>query len=317
MADHAQHRTLPDERGQAAIVALGLVIVVAALGLAALLSVSLSNRSAVRNVGAAQSFYLAEAAMEYGVRYLMDHPDSLSFRTSGDLGRGRFVVRSDASSLPWRLVAEGSVGEARRVITLQFGRTQMVLPQYAKAIYSLDEVVGVSGRDEDGNTVDSLIVANASSLPPSIDGLQLAAEAAGQGHVYTGDFQPSSGYPNASFYYSQGVPNVTHVHGDLRVSGGRTVYGIFVVDGDVRLDGSARVEGVLFLPDSTSTMIHGGGNPLESSVTGSVISTGPVTGVGGHVNVRLNTEYLASFMVESNAEESYIDHVAFHSWLEE
>ncbi len=166
------------------------------------------------------------------------------------------------------------------------------------AIWAKDSVVEASAKDEFGNPDSTLLIENAPFMP-EINYNDLVAQAAAQLHVKFGNFTPADGYPNPSnpsFYYFGTTPNVTHVQGNLTISGGRTVYGIFVVEGDVELQGSGRLEGILFLPNSSSTVAYGGGDPDESSVSGGILSYGVVDGTGNHITVQLNPTYLQAFV---------------------
>ncbi len=163
------------------------------------------------------------------------------------------------------------------------------------AIWAKDSVIEASTKDEFGNPDTTLLVENAPFMP-EIDYDGLVAQAAAQLHVKFGNFIPANGYPNNSFYYFGTTPNVTHVQGNLTISGGRTVYGIFVVEGNVELQGSGRLEGILFLPNSSSTVAYGGGDPNESSVSGGILSYGTVDGTGNHISVQLNPTYLQAFV---------------------
>ena len=316
MSMFADLHAYDDERGFVVLALVGLVVVVGAIGLVALQTANSSHQSAVRQHQSAQAFYLAEGAMEYAVKYLTSHPDSTAvFSRSGTVSGGGWSTRADTATS--RVVANGSVAELLRVLSLRFDWTHIILPAFAKAIYAQGNITNVTALDESGNPIDSLKVANADSLPPVIQDSLLISLATSQGHVIRRNFTPANRYPNGSFYYSGEVPNVTRVGGNLTVQGGRTVYGIFVVEGNVTLRGGARVDGVIYLPNPGSTVIRGGGDPSESSVTGSIITAGSVSGTGSHVTVRLNTDYLGAFLNESGAEDSFEDRLAFHTWREE
>ena len=88
--------------------------------------------------------------------------------------------------------------------------------------------------------------------------------------------------------------------GDLKVRGGRTVYGTFIVEGDIVLEGSARVEGVLYLKNPGYTIQYGSGNPGESSVTGGIIANGDIDGTGNRIDVTYNPAYMSNFAVTTN-----------------
>ncbi|MCH6560629.1 hypothetical protein IH799_09785 [candidate division KSB1 bacterium] len=162
-------------------------------------------------------------------------------------------------------------------------------------IFSTDDIDNVTALDEAGDPDSSLMLANAPFIP-DMDDSTLIAMATVQGHVETDSvFIPSHGYPNFNFYFGGTTPNVTWVQGDLRVNGGTTVYGIFVVDGDIILNGSSRVEGVLYLRNSAGIIIHGGGNPTQSSVTGGIVAKGDIDGTGNHITVQYDSEYMGRF----------------------
>jgi hypothetical protein len=160
------------------------------------------------------------------------------------------------------------------------------------AAYATGPITKVTITDEAGKKDNSLKINNAPFMVPfDLDALEAIAQT--QGQVENGDFSPGKNYPNGSFYYSVGIPNVTIVKGNLTVNGGRTVYGIYVVYGDVRLNGSARVEGCITIPESGNIETKGGGNPKEYSVTGGVVINGNLSGTGNHVKVRYWSEYMA------------------------
>jgi hypothetical protein len=122
----------------------------------------------------------------------------------------------------------------------------------------------------------------------------LKAMAVAQGHKTIGN-SSGAGIHN-SFYMPDGVtPYVYYITGNLTVSGSTAISGIIVVDGDVTINGADRIKGVVYLPNATSTVMHGGGNPNENSIWGGLISHGPITGTGNHVNVRWKKEYMYLF----------------------
>ena len=164
------------------------------------------------------------------------------------------------------------------------------------AIWAKDSVTNVSAKDSLGNFDPSLLIENAPFMP-EIDHDDLVNQAASQGHVQTDAvFEPDDEYPNSSFYYSGTTPNFTHVLGDLRVHGGRRVYGIFIVEGNATLEGSSRIDGVLYLPNSTSTILYGGGNPNEASITGGILTWGTIDGTGNHISVQHDPDYMRPFI---------------------
>ncbi len=164
------------------------------------------------------------------------------------------------------------------------------------AIFCTDTIENVTIYDESHTVDPSLAIQNAPEMLP-FDKAGLVSLASAQGHITAGDFTPADGYPNNSFYYNAGTltPNVTHVQGDFTLGGGRSVYGIYVVEGIAVLDGSARLEGVLYLPNPGSIVIHGGGDPKESSVTGGIFANGYINGFGNHISVQYDSNYMSIF----------------------
>lgn len=171
------------------------------------------------------------------------------------------------------------------------------------AVFCTDTIDNVSIYNESGNLDPSLAIQNAPEMLP-FDKDGLVTLAVSQGHVHSGDFEPDNNYPDSQdsnsdegFYYNSvdKIPDVTHVQGNFTINGGRTVYGIYVIEGNAVLDGSSRLEGVLYLPNPGSIVIHGGGNPNESNVTGGVFANGYISGTGNHISIRYYSEYMQVF----------------------
>ncbi len=178
------------------------------------------------------------------------------------------------------------------------------------AVYCTGDLTNVDVRDESNHSDTSLAYTNMPFMVPyDFDALEALAES--QGHVENGYFAPDKNYPNGSFYYSGSMPNVTKVLGDFRVRGGRTVHGIFVVYGNVYLEGSARLNGVITLPNPGTIVMHGGGSPKESSVTGGIFANGDIDGTGNHISVRYDREWMTVFAQFQLQRNLYII-----SWLE-
>jgi hypothetical protein len=168
------------------------------------------------------------------------------------------------------------------------------------AVWAKDAVLGVTTKDTLGIPDPSLLMDNAPFMP-NFDFDGLINEAAAQGHVQSdmsGTWVADNLYPNGSFYYSGMTPNVTHVLDNLKVNGGRTIYGLYIVEGNVELQGSSRVQGVIILPNETSTITSGGGDPEESSFTGGIISWGQLDGSGNHISVTIDNGYMSALATD-------------------
>jgi hypothetical protein len=165
------------------------------------------------------------------------------------------------------------------------------------AVWAKDTVINITTKDSLG-MVDPALQIQKAPFMPKIDRQSLIDEANDQDHVKDqSTFTPHDDYPNGSFYYSGSTPNVTHVLGNLRVKSDRTVYGIFVVEGNVLLAGDSKVNGILYLPNTSSTITHTGSDTDESLVKGAVLTWGSMDGTGGNVAVRHFPQFIQKFIV--------------------
>ncbi|MDZ7319665.1 MAG: hypothetical protein ONB11_10945 [candidate division KSB1 bacterium] len=168
------------------------------------------------------------------------------------------------------------------------------------AVFVTDTVSNVTVLDESRQPDPSLMIQHAPEMLP-FDKASLTALAVAQNHVINGNFSAPDNWPTndptKDFYWNlaSAIPNVTHVKGNLDVGGGRNIYGIFVVEGNATLDGNSRLEGVLYLPNPGSIVIHGGGDPKESTITGGVFANGSINGTGNHITVEYESDYMEIF----------------------
>ena len=268
-----------------------VILILTTLGVVSYSIMTVDSRMAVKYTQNIQAQYLAEAGIEYGIKRIFDGQTD-PYTESVSISGGVFNLEIEEQDTVLQLTSTGSVDNAVKAIQVlvRFSR-----PIGDYAIYSTGDVSNVTVLNEAGDPDPSLLVENAPSLP-DIDNAGLIALATSQGHVQSGSsFTPAHGYPNFNFYYSGSTPNVTHVLGNMRVKGGRTVYGIFIVEGDIILEGSSRVEGVLYMINPNRIVIHGGGTPTQSSVTGGIVANGDVDGTGNHITVHYNSEYMGIF----------------------
>jgi hypothetical protein len=196
----------------------------------------------------------------------------------------------DAATNIIALTVTSTIGSAERKARIEF---QLGIGMRDKAIITTGIDNGVSARNENNVVDDRKLVDEADSIP-TIRLAMLKAMATAQGHKIVGDCNGSG--INPGFYQPDGVtPNIWYITGNLTISGSKKASGIFVVDGDVTINGADRITGILYLPNITSTVINGGGNPTESSIRGALISHGDITGHGSHTNVRWVKEYMYLF----------------------
>jgi hypothetical protein len=167
---------------------------------------------------------------------------------------------------------------------------------YQYAIWAKDTVTNVIAKDASNIADSSYLMFNAPFMP-NIDHAQLLSTATSQSQVQSASpWIPNDTYPNSSFYYLGSTPNVTHVQGDMLVMQDRIVYGIFVVEGDVTIQGNGLVRGILYLPNTTSTLTGSGGDPSEDAkVRGGVVIWGDIDGQNRPVAVRFESTYINAF----------------------
>ncbi|MCZ6820264.1 MAG: hypothetical protein O7G31_12360, partial [Calditrichaeota bacterium] len=266
--------------------------IMAVIGTASYTMMATENRVSVINYEAVQARYLTEAGIEYAIKVVASG-GTLSASETVSIANGSVGLSATLSAGSALIGAVGHVNSSQK-------RTQVNIlyrpPISDSAIYATGDITNVDALDEGGNPDPDLIIDNAPTLPP-IETQAMIDTATAQGHVEPGPFIPSHGYPNFNFYYSGTIPNITYVQGDMEVQGGRTIYGIFVVEGNVRLNGASRVEGVLYMVTPNTVVLYGGGSPTESSVTGGIIANGDVDGSGNHITVHYKSEYMESFGV--------------------
>ncbi len=268
-----------------------VILMFTILGTVAFSIMKVDSEFSLKYVQGLQAQYISEAGIEYGLKRLFDGGD-LSASETVSVPGGSFTLQSTSQDTMIIVTSTGEVGSARKTIRVRV-RYRPPIGDYA--IFSTGDIENVNSLDENGDPDPTLMVENAPAMP-EIDDQSLLDMAAAQGNVKTAStFEPAHGYPNFNFYLSGTTPNVTHCTGNMRVRGGRTVYGIFVVEGNITLDGSARVVGVLYMINHGHVVIHGGGSPSESSVTGGIVANGDIDGTGNHITVYYNSEYMGLF----------------------
>jgi len=267
-----------------------MIAAFATLGVVSLSLMASDSQMSVNFVQRLQAQYLAEAGIEYGIDLVFQGQGG-PYTETVSTGGGYFSLSIEQDSV-LTLTSTGDMDRAEKGVEV---KVSFRPPIEDVAIFSTNNITNVTTLDEAGDPDTTLAIANAPFLP-DMDDSTLIAMAIAQGHVETGPiFTPSHGYPNFNYYFIGTTPNVTWVQNDLLVLGGRTVYGIFVVDGKITLNGSARVEGVLYMRNNFDFVGTGGGPPPGSIVTGGVVANGAVSGTGNHITVRYNSEYMGKF----------------------
>ena len=208
------------------------------------------------------------------------------------------------SSMELRLLATATCGDITKNISVILG----IPPDLGDlAIFCTDTINNVDILDEFGNPDPSLGIQNAPDMLP-FDKPAIEAMAISQGHVFNGDYSATDGYPNWDFYYdaATNTPNVIHVKGDFTINGGINAFGIYIVEGNATLNGGSRLDGVIYLPNPHSIVVHGGGDPSESSITGGIFSNGSVNGLGSHISVSYKPNYMDAFSIFQTKRNMFI-----------
>jgi len=217
--------------------------------------------------------YAAEGAMYYAIKRVQSATLPLSETISiGDGGVTIYAAR-DSGTGNVTVTVRSTVSGIKS--NLQVVMNSISLESLG--LWTTGSCSDITVRDEGGQEDESLKIEQADSIP-QMDISALYSTASSQGHVYSGTYKPLNDYPNGSFYHSPGVPNVTYVNGDLEISAGRRVYGIFVVTGEVRIKssffgGAGRIEGVVYLPNDQDLEMDS-----YTRINGGVLSNGDVSG---------------------------------------
>lgn len=198
-----------------------------------------------------------------------------------------------ATPLAHRLKISASAGNADAADLIQVAVFDSKFQDFA--IWAKDTVINITAKDSLG-VVDADLIIHDAPFMPKVNHDNLVAMATIQFHVKNDNFSPSDGYPNGSFYFLGGTPNVTLIKGDLKVKSGRTIYGIFGVKGDVILEGDAKVMGILYQYQTSSEVVHSGGNTNESLIKGGIVTWGSMNGTGGNIAVQHFPAYYRKFI---------------------
>ncbi|OVE78628.1 hypothetical protein BVY01_04895 [bacterium I07] len=281
------HLRFRGEEGLYSVIMLLLMAVMSIMSASTLVLIRAEASSISFQGIAFQGDYAANGAAYFGIQCIQE--GSLNENQPINIGNASISLDSSRQDYEIFLDIDANVGGLDRGIHI----TLRADVDYEKAICSTGDVDNISAKDPYGNWDPGLIEENMPELP-YVDIALLIAMSSNQGHDQAdATFTPADGYPNDDFYTIDGItPNVTHVLNNLKVSGGISIYGIFIVDGTITIDGGARIDGVILSQNGFLTIIKGGGDPSESSVTGGILSYGDIKATGNHVNVQLWPEYL-------------------------
>ena len=199
--------------------------------------------------------------------------------------------------------AAGSVQGVECLVRLEPGPDSSADSPYVAVVTQGQDTTpgghGVNGWDNDGNRIDqpapNAMVRTDTDLP-TVNQEALRAFADIRLPSLTDEIPGQTGFWRDAPLNTR--PFITHVTGNMSVSGNKTLYGIFFVEGSsVVLGGQVRVVGVIYAPNITQPLvIHGGGNSWDQPVMGQVLAgEGGVRASGNHADVQLVTQYVDAF----------------------
>ncbi len=291
--------SLRREEGFWSTFVLLFVVTLGLLGVGAHKAIMSEGPNIARNVTALQAAYSADGGAYLAIRAIsrgkMGNFEGTTFDVAGadvtmDTTKGSKIGYPDLLiTCNTKLTVNASKGGFDRSIQV-WSWTRLPLSQMA--VLSAGVVTNIVARDSAGAVNSQAQVQNAKAVNIPLAGA-LNALSTSQGHNQSvTPWSPAAGYPSASFYNAGTTPNVTHVSGDMSLAAGRTIYGIFVVEGSVTMATGSQVIGVIYCPNNSAVTINN--PPAAVSVTGGIITGGTVTATASST-VRNNMTYMTVF----------------------
>lgn len=279
---------MANKKGLALIFSFIIIVILTILGVAALSRSISENRFAQRSAESAQAFWLAEAGINDALDELKDDFHGLSGITNTQLGPGGYNVvmstNQDGSRIAtaYGFVPYASPRHVERAIAVK------VKPGfYDNAIYTAGNYETSGSPTVTGN------VYVAETLP-LLDFNQLRLISQAQGNYHTAE-QLGGPFP-VSFWYSEGIPNVVFMEGNLDLRGAQDqVGGFYIVGGEViydaTLSGTACIDGTIYTRGDFT--VNGGGS-VPFSVSGGVWVGGDAELNGTSVTIGYEPDYMSA-----------------------
>ncbi|MCK5145143.1 hypothetical protein KAR48_00210 [bacterium] len=285
-----------DENGFWSAMYLVFLVTLGLMGVGAFVLVKSEGVNVANNAESIQAEYAANGAAYYAISRL----------SIGDLDENEILniggsnVSLDTSLVPGttdiQLIINASLADKRIVhtITLSSGGGNG-----GPAVFATGNVNNIIARDSVNAIDPSLIVSNATQMP-EIDYPALMANSNDAGslippfEVSPNEYLLPNDWPSASGYYRwwSTNPNVTHIPGNLTLSPGQTIHGIFIIDGTITFSTNNVIDGIIIYRNS--------GVALDLSrrpqITGGVVVDGDVNGHGWwNSTLRHQPAYLRTF----------------------
>ncbi|RKY81047.1 hypothetical protein DRQ07_04840 [candidate division KSB1 bacterium] len=281
-----------DERGFWSAYVLIFVVTLALMGMGAAMLIRNEGVSISKTAEKIQADYAAESGVYFGINAIekgtLTEDDNQISLNYGNTYSSISLIDDNGQE---KLRVESSNGNSSTTIYVNVSTGSLA----DQGIISAGSISNITALDESGNTDNTLLVPGADM--PTIDVNALRSLAQSQSHDPTGaTFSPPDGYCGSFINSSTGEVNVTYVTGNLSVGYGRTVYGIFVVEGSVTLSSRSDVQGVIYCINSNSVTMNRSLFFPSVRVHGGVVANGDVVGSGlGNVTIQHNSTYMEAF----------------------
>jgi len=285
-------RFYKEEKGFWSAYVLIFVVTLALMGMGAAMLMRNEGISISKTAEIVQADYAAESGVFFGIKAIEKGvltTDNNELNISVGNASVYINLESDGGNQQLRVTSDYGNASSTVVVDVTSGSIA------DRVIVAKGSISGIKALNETGSLDNSLLLANVDI--PTIDVGTLNALSFSQGHdKNVASWDAPDGYLGSFFVSGTSQPNVTHVYGNLRVRYGRTVYGIFVVDGSVTLESRCDVRGVIYVVNSSSTTMYKSFFFSTIRVHGGVVSNGNVVGSGfGDVVVQYNPTYMQAF----------------------
>jgi len=291
-----------NNKGFILITSYMVVTFLAILSMAFLLTITSQLKQAEARRKGLQSFYLAEAGVDYAIEQLRqsESEDSvpataLKNEEGGDIGTYAVSWEQAEEANQWVIYSTGEITNNNGAV-LDNRSVEMVLNRVERDFYSnvlyvdgdgsvKGEAYAINGEVVYSGNFDGLLCCQDSYIAPLeaiFDVTRLETISQSQpGNFYDAQRITEEGFDGLGqfFWYNpdQEIPNIIVIEGDLQLTPG-SYGGFFVVKGNATIDGNANVEGAVYVLGSLTingggggtVNIHGGAWTKHADLQGSV-----------------------------------------------
>lgn len=326
---------MTNNKGFVLITSYMIIVVLLILGNTFVFSMTSQLQRAERGRKSLQSFYLAEAGVDYAIAQLQQAASpgqkaatSLTGLENTDTYAVNWVLDEGTQ---WQIDSTGTIKDGDGNISSEH-KMEIVVNRtetddfFGNAIYvdgnieisggaySITGDIAYSGTFTGSDSNVSGTVTQDSSLPPLeeiFDITELQAISQAQGNVYDAERIAVENFPSAFWYgdVDDQIPNIVYIEGGVTFDSSISVpSGFFVIEGDVLLNGGTEVDGSVYTLGNL-TINGGGGNIIN--INGGVWSKDMM--LNGSVDVIYNLTYMDA--VKQNVDAQYVS-IQVLSWKE-